>query len=192
MIFATKLCNRDSVHTTVTQTSLAPDLTPVPAPCFQDDNISVYGIPIFPTTDVFSAPEDRSELTKAREKRKKKIRFMFPMGSKHGGKHDLGPDHPFYERLPKLHEKYTHVLRPSTAYIAIVSPILAAKADALGVSPRQRSILRAGISVTVTVREGNNTTTKIVRPEDCMAAPENPTVGPSPFFLAISHSSNRS
>ncbi|KAJ6581025.1 hypothetical protein B0H19DRAFT_1060707 [Mycena capillaripes] len=105
--------SRDSVRATVTQSSLAADMTPAPKPYFQDDNIRVYSIPILPHTDTPHAETDIVSLNKAREWRKRVLRSMFTEARAEERNHD---------QLPKLHEKYTQIWRSTMAYVVIDSP----------------------------------------------------------------------
>ncbi|KAJ7614656.1 hypothetical protein DFH06DRAFT_129359, partial [Mycena polygramma] len=203
--------SRDSVRATITQPSLAADLRPVPQPCFQDENISVYSIPVLPSTDTPPPATDILSLNKARELRKRMLRLMFPEPGKQ--KRTLDPDHPFHNRLPKLHEKYTHIWRPTVAYVVVGSRKLdlvvttqegetkvvepqdsrgppetiidVQKADALGVPRRKLGDLQAGKNVIVTTQEGE---VRVVRPKDCMGLPRSPSVMiildiPSPSYI---------
>ncbi|KAJ6474675.1 hypothetical protein C8R47DRAFT_986738, partial [Mycena vitilis] len=203
--------SRDSVRATITQPSLAADLRPVPQTCFQDENISVYSIPILPSTDTPPPATDILSLNKARELRKRMLRLMFTEPGKK--KRALEPDHPFYNRLPKLHEKYTHIWRPTMAYVVVGSRKLdlivstqegetkvaepkdsagpretvidVQKADALGVPRKKLRDLQAGKNVTVSTQDGE---AGVVRPKDCMGTPRSPSVMiildiPSPSYI---------
>ncbi|KAJ7708828.1 hypothetical protein B0H17DRAFT_1124625 [Mycena rosella] len=154
--------DRDPIRVNVPETSFVPDLAPQPTPIFQDTHLSVYGIPIFPDECPAASPS---------EARKRPLSYKRPSG---------------------VSDESPPGLRPTMAYAAMGSPILGRfdveKPDALGVSVTEHKSLQSGNDVVISINEGNTTVTRVMRPEDCMAPPANPTVAvtldaPAPAYL---------
>jgi hypothetical protein len=100
---------------------------------------------------------------------------------------------------PKIPSAYHHQLpkfdRPTSApaltYV-VVGPSVRGKFDvekslALGVPKHQRSKLTNGETITVTVKEGDETIQRVVQPQDCIGPSETPAVGAAAFSTFTPH-----
>ncbi|KAJ7460806.1 hypothetical protein FB451DRAFT_1045064 [Mycena latifolia] len=97
----------------------------------------------------------------------------------------------YHHQLPKFSRSWS-TTAPTLAYV-VVGPSVRGKFDvakslALGVPKNMRSQLTRGENITVTVKEGDETVEKVVRPEDCIGPSETPAVLitldlPSPAYI---------
>ncbi|KAF7357027.1 hypothetical protein MVEN_01039300 [Mycena venus] len=119
---------RDSVQADVKETKMVPNLTRNPTPCFQDDNITVYGIPILPMNGL--AVPDQSEGTSTKKDIAwrdrviilRRLGIMFPEKRQTHWPLDHpfnNPDHSFNQQLPSL---YPPDSLPTMAYVAVLHP----------------------------------------------------------------------
>ncbi|KAJ7132307.1 hypothetical protein C8R44DRAFT_612294 [Mycena epipterygia] len=98
----------------------------------------------------------------------------------------------YHHQLPKFSRSWSANAPPTLAYV-VVGPSVRGKFDvdksvALGVPKNKRSQLTKGQSITVTVKDGDTTVEKVVRPEDCIGPSEIPAVVivldvPSPTYI---------
>ncbi|KAJ6547859.1 hypothetical protein B0H10DRAFT_2130608 [Mycena sp. CBHHK59/15] len=203
---------RDATCASITETSLVPDLSNEPAPLFRDSNMSVYGIPIsssanppadssLPSDDATTSLADLQkrpgfspsnlEGRPAQEWRRHIINLMFPdLYGRHRRRPIAPAEISSSPRLPRL--TVASGPRPTMAYIAVGLKVRGKfdleKSLALGVRKKQRTALTNGQSVTVTVWEGGETMTRVVRPEDCLGPSKIPTVAiildiPAPSYI---------
>ncbi|KAJ7272676.1 beta-lactamase-like protein [Mycena haematopus] len=169
--------SRDSVHANVEDAKMIPNLTKDPTPCFQDENITVYGIPILHVNtnaarkEQEDSPADTDVAWKNQVIRLRRLDMMFP----NKGQTCSYPDHPFNEQDHPFHEQLPHLyeepppfhLLPTMAYVAILTPPVSPKQvpdkkDVLGASPDEHQTMRAANTVTETA---DNTTTPLAQPE---------------------------
>ncbi|KAJ6485715.1 hypothetical protein C8R45DRAFT_1214436 [Mycena sanguinolenta] len=169
--------SRDSVHASVKDTKMIPSLAKNPTPCFEDENITVYSIPILPVdTDIpGEKPGGFATITGGAQRdqliRLRKLDIMFPDSGeldKQGHPRKKSPhkqDAHFHEQLPRLHEERPPLDRlPTVAYVVIFSRPATLECDVktndvLGVSPEDHE-------TTDTVAEtADQSTTALAQPE---------------------------
>ena len=86
----------------------------------------------------------------------------------------------FHKQLPRFTPGLPHSSNPTLSYL-IVGPrcrgkFNAEKAKELGVVGPDRSRLTKGETVTITVKVGEKTIERVVRPDDVVGKPQKPTV----------------
>ncbi|KAJ7272678.1 hypothetical protein B0H12DRAFT_1043818 [Mycena haematopus] len=86
----------------------------------------------------------------------------------------------YHHQLPKFTRPWAASAPPTLAYV-VVGPSVRGKFDVeksieLGVPKNKRSLLTKGENITVTVKEGDQTVQKVVRPLDCIGPSEVPAV----------------
>ncbi|KAF7370998.1 Ribonuclease Z, mitochondrial [Mycena sanguinolenta] len=135
--------SRDSVHANVKDTKMVPNLANDPTPCYQDENITVYSIPISPAdTDITGGETENSAPIADTTRRDQVIRLrrigvMFPdTGELDKQDHPLHrkPPHKqdphFHEQLPRLYEERPQLDKlPTVAYVAIFARSATLKCD---------------------------------------------------------------
>ncbi|KAK7031534.1 mitochondrial ribonuclease Z [Favolaschia claudopus] len=129
---------RNDVHANVVETKLIPNKTERPAPCFQDDNMTVWSIPILPVSPgrakVFQRNSEDSY--KNRILKRRRIDVMFPGKLQTSWLPDhpfLNKDHSFHRQLPPL-QSFSVESPPTIAYLAI-HPAGVTNANPEGSSP---------------------------------------------------------
>jgi hypothetical protein len=139
---------------------MVPNLTEDPTPCFQDENIVVYGIPILAVNKKAFAPRNDPEDLSAKKNiawrdrviMLRRLGVMFP--DKNTPRPSNHPFQYFHQQLPKLSGQIPLNLRPAMAYVAMASHPIRPKFDSekgetTGVSPEEQETVKAIDTATV-------------------------------------------
>ncbi|KAK0501702.1 hypothetical protein EDD18DRAFT_1431713 [Armillaria luteobubalina] len=172
---------RDTMTVEPIEIPLRIQMSDNPTPTFKDNNITVYSIPLFPTTDT-SMPENTDSILetttpktlkrKRQKKPAKKQRSSQEQSEETSGYKDeyrrrRKAPQGFYKQMPKFVSP--HPRRDS-------DPSLTPTLSYIIAGPRVRGKLTKGQTITFTVKEGDNMVERTVTPEEIIGPSEVPQV----------------